>query len=155
MAIRYDITIDWSVSPRIIEIAAPSDKITVQDLYDTLRYLGADFIAINEDEIVDASGKEVLSAILLIGLTVKLINAKVKFENRTSPPCVLCDIFGGNLVAVDEYDNPMNPVEPSENIMVTKTASSSGTLMNIVSINEQLEEISNKASSFIYPPKVG
>lgn len=34
MPIRGDITIDWAVSPRIIEVVAPSTELTVQDLYD-------------------------------------------------------------------------------------------------------------------------
>ena len=150
MTIRYDITIDWSLSPRIIEIAAPSHEIAVQDLYDTLRHLGSMPEAIGENEIVDGSGKEVLSEDLLVGLTIKLINAKVKFEDRTSPPCVLCDIYGGNLVAVDENDYSMNPVEPSNNVMVTKTASSSATLVDFWSKEELANEVVVQAQSVLY-----
>ena len=39
MAFRTDISIDWTTSPRIITLAAPSTEITIQELYDTLRDL--------------------------------------------------------------------------------------------------------------------
>ena len=125
MTIRSDISIDWSVSPRIIEVAYPSHELTVQDLYDTVRSLGA--VAIDEPEIIDGSGKEVLSATELVGLTVKLFNAKVKFEDRTEPTD--CDIFGGNLVALDVYGAPMNPIQYAPYVTVTYAKSSSATLV--------------------------
>jgi len=119
--------VDWSVSPRIIEIAIPSHELLLQDLYDTLRILA--FENIGEPEIVDASGKEFLSEYLSIGLTVKLLNAKIKFEDRTSPPYVECNILGGNLIAVDEYGYSMSPIEPSAYVTVSKTNSSSATII--------------------------
>ena len=39
MAIRNDVTVDWSVYPRIITVLAPSTEITMQDMLDTLREL--------------------------------------------------------------------------------------------------------------------
>jgi hypothetical protein len=126
MTIRGDITIDWDVSPRIIEVATPSTELTIQDLYDTLRSLGAE--AIDEPEIIDGSGKEALSDTELVGLTVKLLNAKVKFEDR-SPPWIICDVKGGNLVALDEYGDSMSPIEPSSYVTVTKTASTSASII--------------------------
>lgn len=130
MAIRSDITIDWATSPRIIEVAAPSRELTVQDLYDTVRSLGVG--AIDEPEIVDGSGKEVLSATELVGLTVKLLNAKVKFEDRTSPTD--CDIFGGNLVALDANGVPMNPIQYAPYVTVAYAKSSSATLVQAAAI---------------------
>ena len=130
MTIRSDITINWGVSPRIIEVAAPSTELTVQDLYDTLRSLGAE--AIDEPEIIDGSGKEVLSATEAVGLTVKLLNAKVKFEDRTEP--VDCDIYGGNLVALDVNESPMSPIQYAENVTVSYAKSSSATLVQAAEI---------------------
>lgn len=127
MSIRDDITIDWSLSPRIIEVAAPSVVLTIQDLYDTLRSLGAAEGAIDEPEIIDGSGKEVLSATELVGLTVKLLNAKAKFEDRSSPTD--CDIYGGNLVAVDINRQPMSPIQYAQNVTVTYAKSSSAVLV--------------------------
>lgn len=130
MSIRQDLTINWAVSPRIIEVAAPSTELTIQDLYDTLRSLGGE--AIDEPEIIDGSGKEVLSATELVGLTVKLLNAKVKFEDRTSPTD--CDISGGNLVALDGNGAPMNPIQYAPYVTVTYAKSSSATLVQAVEI---------------------
>ena len=129
MSIREDITINWDVSPRIIEVAAPSQELKVQDLYDTLRSLGSVESSIDEPEIVDASGKEKLLQNVYVGLTVKLLNAKVKFENRSSP--TLCDVYGGNLLAVDINGDVMNPIEPSDNVTVTKTSSTSASIIQV------------------------
>lgn len=126
MSIRPDLTINWAVSPRIIEVAAPSIQLSVQDLYDTLRSLGAE--AIDEPEIIDGSGKESLGAGVLVGLTIKLLNAKVKFEDRTGPSWVVCSIGEGNLVAVDEGGDPINPVEPSAYTQVQVVMSAAGTI---------------------------
>ena len=62
MSIRDDISIFWEESPRIIEVAAPSTLLRVQDLHDTLRHLAALPEAMDEDEIVDSSGKESLGS---------------------------------------------------------------------------------------------
>lgn len=125
MSIREDITINWSVSPRIIEVAAPSTILTVQDLYDTLRYLGA--AAIGEPEIVDASGKETLGSDLLVGLTVKLLNAKVKFEDRLLPTD--CNVSGGNLIACNADGESMNPIQYATCVTATIATSTSGALL--------------------------
>lgn len=127
MAFRDDITIDWDLSPRIIEVASPSTELNVQDLYDTLRVHGSYATNMDDLEIVDASGKEQLGTNLYIGLTIKLLNAKVKFEDKESP--TVCDIVGGNLIAIDEYSTIMNPIEPSSHVTVTKTASTSAALV--------------------------
>lgn len=126
MSIRPDLTINWAVSPRIIEVAAPSVALTIQDLYDTIRSLGAE--AIDEPEIIDGSGKEILGAGILVGLTIKLLNARVKFEDRSGPDWTVCSIGGGNLVAVDEAGEPMGPVEPSAYTQVQVIMSAAGTI---------------------------
>jgi len=139
MSIRQDITINWAVSPRIIEVVAPSTELTVQDLYDTIRNISASSSAIDEPEIIDGSGKEVLSATELVGLTVKLLNAKVKFEDRTEPTD--CDISGGNLVALDENGYPMNPIQYAPYVTVTYAKSSSATLVQAAEVTTILERL--------------
>jgi len=109
MSIRDDISIFWSESPRIIEVAAPSALLRVQDLHDTLRNLAALPEAMDEDEIVDSSGKESLGSGVTVGLTVKLLNAKVRFQNRSGPDTVQCLVYDGTLVANDGS----TPVAPS------------------------------------------
>lgn len=133
MSVRNDIIIYWDLSPRIIEIATPSCDLTVQDLYDTIRYLASGWNGIDEPEIIDASGKEILSITEAVGLTVKLLNAKVKFEDRSSPTD--CNISGGNLVALDINDNPMIPIQYAIYVTVSYAKSSSATFSQIAKID--------------------
>ena len=138
MTIRNDLTINWSLSPRIIEVAAPSDTLTNQDLYDTIRDKAATISGIDEPDIIDGSGKESLGGNAYVGLTIKLINAKVKFEQRGTP--TTCNISGGNLVAVDANGTAIFPIEPSTNVTVQLAQSSSATIAesDTVPIAQQL-----------------
>ena len=124
---RSDITVDWSASPRIVEVAEPSDSLTCQDLLDTLRTLAPGAIAIDEPEIVDASGKEALGGGIVVGLTVKLYDAKVRFEARAAPPSVRCTITGGTLVTSDGS----TPIASSANTHVVLMNQVGGVIANI------------------------
>ena len=139
MAFNEDISVDWSQSPRIIEVADSTTELNVQDLYDTLRTFAAYPSNIDELEIVEASGKEQLGTNLYVGITVMLLDAKVKFHDKTSP--TVCDIVGGNLVSVDANGYPMTPIEPSSNVTVTKTASTSASLVGAADIQDGLNSI--------------
>jgi len=134
MAIRNDLTIDWAASPRIITVAAPSVELTMQDLYDTLRNLAAQPAAMDEAEITDGSGKEPLGGGVLVGLTIKLLNAQAAFEARLGPSWVECNLTGGNLVAVDADGNAMSSVKPTAYVFIVKTASASATLQELSAI---------------------
>jgi hypothetical protein len=109
MSVRSDISISWEESPRIIEVAAPSVQLKCQDLHDTLRYLAALPDAMDEDDIVDSSGKEPLGGGITVGLTVKLLNAKVRFQSRNGPETTQCIILDGTLVT----DDGSTPIAPS------------------------------------------
>ena len=138
MTIRNDISIDWNVSPRIIQVAkngVESTKLTVQDLYDTLRNKSASNEGIDKPEIVDGSGKEDLGSGTSVGLTIKLFNSKVKFEDRTSP--TECEIYGGNLVAVDGNGYSMSPIQYATNVTVSYAKSSSSTLMGVTGLTTE------------------
>ncbi len=128
MSFRGDITVDWSASPRSIEVAAPSTELKLQDLHDTLRTLAAQAGAMDEPDIITSSGKEYLDEGVYVGLTVTLLNARVKFEDRI-PPWITCMVKGGNLVAMDADGDPMNPIEPAAYVNVTLAQSSSPTIV--------------------------
>jgi len=134
MSIRYDVSVDWYVSPRIIEVAAPSVELDIQDLIDTLRYLEYIEPTKTFDHIVDSAGKEALGGGVLVGITLTLVNAKVKFEDRAGPTFVQCNIAGGNLVALDDLGAEMSPVETSDYTQVVRTSSSSATLQELDAI---------------------
>jgi hypothetical protein len=127
MAIRNDLTINWSVSPRIITVASPSNNCTMQDLYDTLRWLEATSSALDNPSIVNASGKEPLDdAGTKVGLTVSLQDAQIGFEARGD--WTNCALSGGNLVAYNSIGQIIDPINPTAFVNITRTSSASATL---------------------------
>ena len=86
MATRDDIFVDFLESPRIIEVAAPSTEVTMQDLVDTVRKIEDGFSkGMPHDKLLDASGKEDLGGGVLVGITADLQNAQLSFDGRTAP----------------------------------------------------------------------
>ena len=83
MAIRYDVSVNWYTSPRIITVAAPSLEITIQDLVDTCRYLEEQFSNMSYPHLINAAGKEPLGGGIEVGITATLQNAILQFEGRT------------------------------------------------------------------------
>lgn len=135
MTIRSDLAINWGVSPRIITVATPSVELKAQDLYDTLRDLAAHYDAMDDDEIVDAGGKEYLDASRNVVLTVTLRNARVKFEDRAT--WTTCTI-SGNLVALNSSGTPISPIEPAAYVTIDRAVDSSGTVSNIDDVRTDL-----------------
>ena len=82
MVVRTDVTVDFLVSPRLIEVAAPSVEITIQDLYDTLREIEDEIQNLDDDFLISAGGKEPLGGGVLVGITSTLNNAQLLFEAR-------------------------------------------------------------------------
>lgn len=135
MAIRNDLTVDWDADPRIITVDAPSVEITIQDLYDTCKYLEATPGGMDDPVLIDAAGKEDLGGGVSVGLTATLSNALLAFEARLGPTYVQCRVNGGNLVAVDSLgDTFSTPISPTAFTQVITTASSSATSQNQASI---------------------
>ena len=119
---------------RIIEVAAPDTGVTVQQLINAIRDWEDELLNFDMPKVADASGKEDLGGGVKVGITLKLLNWKVKFEDRGNPP-IVCTIYGGNLVAVDSNGNPMSPITPSENVTVMLTQSSSATMLQDIDID--------------------
>lgn len=133
MAYRNDITVDWSQSPRIIQVASPSTDVTMQDLYDTLRILEVG--QIDEPFIINGAGKEPLGGGVLVGLTLTLQNALLEFEARPGPSYTLCTVGGGNLVAIDANGDPVaSPINPTAFVSIVQANSSSATLQELKAI---------------------
>jgi len=131
MSFRDDIAINWEVSPRIIEITSASDEITVQELYDTLRTLAAYSEALDDEEIVDAGGKEGG----IVAVTMTLFSAQVKFKDTGTPR--VCKISGGNLFAVDGGGNDMSPIAYSANVTVAYAQSTSATAIELGEVAQE------------------
>ncbi len=126
MSFRSDISVDYTQSPRIITVLAPSTELTMQDLHDTLVDIEDELINCSHKGIVSSAGKEVLDDVTRVAITMKLLNAKVGFEARLD--WTQCKLSGGNLVAIDENGNSMNPINPTAFVNIDRTSSSSGTL---------------------------
>jgi len=135
MAFRGDITVDWSVSPRIITVASPSTEIVIQDLHDTLRTLEAQSSGMDEAPIISSAGKESLGGGVAVGLTSTLLNAQLAFEARPGPTWVLCKITGGNLVAKDSGGSDIDPRYPTAFVTVDRASSSSATTQGVAAIS--------------------
>ncbi len=127
--IRNDVTVDWAASPRIIWVAAPSIEITMQDLRDTLRSLEMSEEGILYAPLLESSGKQNLGGGVLVGLTIKLLNAKLAFEARLGPAWIVCLLTGGNCVAVDADGENMEVMHPTAFVSSARAASSSATLV--------------------------
>lgn len=135
MAIRTDVTIDWSISPRLLTIASPSSEISVQEIVDTCRYFEDSRLGIDYEYLIDAAGKEPLGGNVSVGITATLNNAYIAFEARPGPSWELCRISGGNLVAVDGVGAELDPRYPTAFTTVDRTASSSATLQDQDALN--------------------
>lgn len=114
---------------KLIIIEAPATTITIQELVNAIREWEEELENFDVAKIADASGKEDLGGGLKVGITLKLLGWKLKFADRTGPDTVLCEVTGGNLVAVDAAGHFVNPIEPSSYVTVTKTASVSAALI--------------------------
>lgn len=91
MTERADITVDWALSPRLIEVALPSVIVNNQDLHDTLNSntlqpgLADDSLEnMDDDTIIDSAGKENLGGGVEVGITSTLLDGQVAF-GRTAP----------------------------------------------------------------------
>lgn len=82
MAVRTDVTVNFTPSPRVIRIGAPSTEITVQDLHDTLRTIEARVENLDESRLIASAGKEDLGGEVRVGITSTLQDAQLEFEPR-------------------------------------------------------------------------
>ncbi len=80
MATRSDIFVRWTLTPRIIEIEAPSVELTLQDLVDTVRVLEEQFVGMSYPHLLNAGGKESLGGGVFVGITAELQDAQILFE---------------------------------------------------------------------------
>jgi len=130
VTVRSDVTIDWTTSPRIITVAAPSTAITVQDLSDTIRALeGNRVVAMSRPYVLDNEGKFDLGT-KLTGISLRLVNAKLAFEARPGPTWAECTVTGGNLAAVNDLGAAVWPIYFTDYTSVTFESDVSAALIS-------------------------
>ena len=102
MVVRTDVTVDWSVSPRIFEVASPSTELTIQDLLDTCRVLEDDLTpGMSEPRLIDAAGKDPLEGGLFVGVTAALQDTQIAFEARDTEVESGTVTTGGTIIFTD------------------------------------------------------
>ncbi len=116
------------LSPRIIEIQAPTTEISIQSLTDQIKDWEDEPSNLTYPILVKTFGKQTLGGGVSVGITAELQNAKISFQARAGPDEVLCTVSQGNLVAVDSAGASMNPISPTAYVQVVIAQSSSATI---------------------------
>ena len=145
------ISINPYVSPRLITVLAPAVEITMQELVNRVMEWEELPSSLTHERIIKASGKQDLGGDpkVLVGITATLLNAQVKFEDRSSPTD--CDIYGGNLVAVNANGVPINPIQYATFVTVSYAKSSSATAIE-TGVSGLTSEESEKLMQIDYLP---
>ena len=105
---------------RIILVESPATEVTCQELLNAIRNWEDEPHNMEVPKVAEAVGKDDLGGGLAVGITLKLLNWRVKFADRAGPDTILCSVTGGNLIAVDTNNQPMNPIAPSAYTTITK-----------------------------------
>ena len=113
---------------KIIQVDSPQTSLDVQDLVNQIRLYEENLLNLDYGTIVNAYGKQPLGGGAYVGITMELINDwRLAFEARNGPDTVLCTLSGGNIVAVNQYNN--NAIYPTAFTQVIISQSSSPTLV--------------------------
>lgn len=113
---------------RVIQVDSPQTEVTIQDLVNQIRLYEEKPINLDYGTIANAYGKQPLGGGSYVGITLELINNwRIAFEARSGPDTILCTVSGGNLVAINDYDN--NPIKPTAFTQVVISQSSSPTII--------------------------
>ena len=145
------VTLTYDESINVIFVSGQdTTDITMQELIDDVRDWEDELENLDNDYIIDGSGKEELGGSISVGITLKLKNWRLGFDPRPGPDWVLCNVGGGNLVAVTGSDaggwTYINPIYPTAYVSVTKTSSSSATLSTV-----ELESLEYGGSIWVDP----
>jgi hypothetical protein len=113
---------------RVIQVDSPQTSVGIQDLINQIRNYEEELINLDYGTIANAYGKQTLGGGAFIGITLELINNwRLSFEARPGPDTVLCTVSGGNLVAINDYDN--NPIYPTAFTQVNIAQSTSPSII--------------------------
>ena len=113
---------------KLVIVGTPDTEVTVQQLINAVRDYEDEPSNLDVPSIATASGKEDLGGGLSIGITMKLIDWKVKFDDRTA--WTSCEVKGGNLICWDTYTQKyVNPVSPAAYVTSVRTSSVSAAII--------------------------
>ena len=126
---------------RLVIVGIDDTEVTIQQLINAIRVYEGLSQNMEIASIAFASGKDDLGGGLLVGITLRLLNWKLKFQDRSGPDYILCNVSGGNLAAVDANNVSVNPIQPSAYVTVTKTSSTSAAISRISEIETKIDNI--------------
>lgn len=114
--------IEFDHDQQLINITAPQDTLTCQDLIDAIRAEEASATGIFHPQIATASGKESLGEGVFVGMTVNLVSPwQVKWWTGN----YIAKISGGNLVGGISAD----PIAYSAGVQVLLVQSAASTIV--------------------------
>ncbi|MEW6606076.1 MAG: hypothetical protein AB1414_01310 [bacterium] len=110
--------ITFNTPDKVIFIEKPTTEVSIQELINTIRDFEDNPEGMNVKTFINAAGKQDLGSGVKVGITLELTNNwRIQFEARDGPDYVACKVYGGNLVATNDYNN--NPIKPSAYTQVT------------------------------------
>ena len=131
------VTFTFFKSTKLIQIDSPDLIVTIQELVDAIRDFEDSLDMMDFDKIMDGTGKDDLG-FAETTMTLTLLNDwRIKFEDRAGPTRVDALINGGNLVAVNAFNN--KPITGGAFVDVTIAQATSGVLVS--QANCDLEKI--------------
>ena len=120
--------IEFNKIDKVILITSATTQVSIQELINNIRDYEDENVNLEVATIANAYGKQDLGGGALVGITLELINNwRVQFEARSGPDYIACKVYGGNIVAVNQYSN--NPIKTSAYTQITIAQSTSPTLV--------------------------
>ena len=117
-----------NIPNKIATIPMPNPTVTIQDLYNDLKEFESTPQGISADVTCSAAGKDDLGGGEFVGITMTMINEwRLEFEPQGGPSYESRIVGGGNLVAVNAFDN--NPIYPSSYTQVQIRQSQAPTIL--------------------------
>lgn len=105
-------TLVFDKNNKIMTVPAPDLTITCQEIYDQCRDYEDEPINLDIPSLVTGGGKDDIGGGEFTAVTITLLdNWRLAFEERAPSGWVSCSVTGGNLVAVNDYNN--NPIYPT------------------------------------------
>ena len=87
---------------KLIIVDSPATTVTCQEIVNATRDWSANLNNIDVPTFLFAAGKEDLGDGVYVGITITLVEWKLKFADRPGPDWVFCEITGGNIVGEDQ-----------------------------------------------------
>lgn len=128
-------------TPRVLNIPDGHGDVTIQDLWDTLSAVSAQLDNLIYKKLVERpgfGGKGVLSPTKKIGISLKLNNIVVKFEDLAGPGYTIKRVADGNLVAQDHLGDDMEPMANSAFVNYKTEADVSAAIVPVEVLSQQV-----------------